>query len=122
MKRLWTDMVFPERSCSMPAHRIRFQDNSPATDGVDASISGNSARDGNSNDQSAGGSGNSSSSKSTTHFTPEELQGILQVAQDDDPFGLVVSSLCPSIFGHEIVKVRRNTKEGVGDVKRNLLA
>ena len=54
----------------------------------------------------AGTSGSrSSSSKSAPHFTPEELQGILQVAQDDDPFGLVVSSLCPSIFGHEIVKV-----------------
>eukprot|EP00752_Nemacystus_decipiens_P013307 g11787.t1 len=46
----------------------------------------------------------SSRSKSTTHFTPDELQAILQIAEDDDPFGLVVSSLCPSIFGHEIVK------------------
>ncbi|CAM9551724.1 unnamed protein product, partial [Hapterophycus canaliculatus] len=30
--------------------------------------------------------------------------GGFQIAQDDDPFGLVVSSLCPSIFGHDIVK------------------
>lgn len=62
--------------------------------------------------------GRSSSSKSAPHFTPEELQGILQVAQDDDPFGLVVSSLCPSIFGHEIVKVStrcRNEKQTDND-------
>lgn len=35
--------------------------------------------------------------------------GAIQIAQDDDPFGLVVSSLCPSIFGHEIVKVGLRT-------------
>eukprot|EP00903_Cladosiphon_okamuranus_P021304 g19575.t1 len=50
------------------------------------------------------GTATTSRSKSTTHFTPDELQAILQIAEDDDPFGLVVSSLCPSIFGHEIVK------------------
>lgn len=55
----------------------------------------------NSNSKGRGG-------KASAHFSPEELEGIMQVAKDDDPFGLVVSSLCPSIFGHDIVKVRRN--------------
>ncbi|CAM9433286.1 unnamed protein product, partial [Ectocarpus sp. 12 AP-2014] len=70
------------------------QDDGPA--GGEEGKSSNTER----NKDSSGGA----RSKSTAHFTPEELQGILQIAQDDDPFGLVVSSLCPSIFGHEIVK------------------
>ena len=36
---------------------------------------------------------------------PLSVVAATQIAEDDDPFGLVVSSLCPSIFGHDIVKV-----------------
>ena len=41
----------------------------------------------------------------TYPLPPVAIAGAPQIAEDDDPFGLVVSSLCPSIFGHEIVKV-----------------
>eukprot|EP00904_Undaria_pinnatifida_P002232 jgi/Undpi1/12009/HiC_scaffold_4.g01708.m1 len=73
----------------------RQENGAPSNDDGD----GTSATEG-----KAGTNRSSGSSKNAPHFTPEELQAILEVAQDDDPFGLVVSSLCPSIFGHEIVK------------------
>ncbi|CAM9839203.1 unnamed protein product [Pylaiella littoralis] len=74
------------------------QDNGPPGGEEDKSADADGSKD-----NSSGGNG-SGRSKSTAYFTPEELQGILQIAQDNDPFGLVVSSLCPSIFGHDIVK------------------
>ncbi|CAN0112685.1 unnamed protein product, partial [Discosporangium mesarthrocarpum] len=52
--------------------------------------------------QDRGGEGDGD--KAALRFTPHELEGIGKVASDDNPFALVVSSLCPSIFGHEIVK------------------
>ncbi|CAN0075799.1 unnamed protein product [Ascophyllum nodosum] len=73
------------------------QDNNNSNDGDGATCA-------NSNDGVNEGSSSSGGGKTTAHFTPEELEGIMQVAEDEDPFGLVVSSLCPSIFGHDIVK------------------
>lgn len=76
---------------------------------------GTSNSDGiNDNSSNKGGGG-----KAAAHFTPEELEGIMQVAEDDDPFGLVVSSLCPSIFGHDIVKVRRILRGDYDNFKKN---
>jgi DNA helicase MCM8 len=32
------------------------------------------------------------------------LQGIREIMCHDDPFHLIVNSLCPGIYGHELVK------------------
>lgn len=37
-------------------------------------------------------------------FDSAELQAIRRIAQDPDVFRSVVNSLCPSIYGHELVK------------------
>ncbi len=37
-------------------------------------------------------------------FDAAELQAIRRIAQDPDVFRTVVNSLCPSIYGHELVK------------------
>lgn len=41
---------------------------------------------------------------SASHFSEKELQAIRKIAGHPDPFGLVVASLCPNIFGNEAVK------------------
>lgn len=75
---------------------------------------GTSNNDGvNENNSSKGRGG-----KAAAHFSPGELEGIMQVAEDDDPFGLVVSSLCPSIFGHDIVKVRHTLNRDYDHIKK----
>lgn len=42
-----------------------------------------------------------------TDITQLELQGIGEIQREPDPFRLLVHSLCPSIYGHEIVKAGR---------------
>lgn len=37
-------------------------------------------------------------------FSEKELAAITEIANQPDPFGLVVASVCPGIFGHEMVK------------------
>lgn len=37
-------------------------------------------------------------------LTQHELQGIGEIQREPDPFRLLVHSLCPSIYGHEMVK------------------
>lgn len=37
-------------------------------------------------------------------FTPQDLKMINDVANMEDTFHLLVNSICPSIYGHEIVK------------------
>jgi DNA helicase MCM8 len=37
-------------------------------------------------------------------FSLKEMYGIQAIASHKNPFALIVKSLCPSIFGHEIVK------------------
>ena len=86
------------RSRPSSVDHTELQDNNNSNDGDGATCA-------NSNDGVNEGSSSSGGGKTTAHFTPEELEGIMQVAEDEDPFGLVVSSLCPSIFGHDIVKV-----------------
>lgn len=48
---------------------------------------------------SAGGGG------SQDVFSPEELRRIAEIACSDNCLSLLVASLCPSIFGHELVKM-----------------
>lgn len=41
-------------------------------------------------------------------FTPSELESVRRIALSDGPggsMGLLVASLCPTIFGHELVKL-----------------
>lgn len=37
-------------------------------------------------------------------FGPKDMQAIMAIARDPDPFNLIINSLCPAIFGHDIVK------------------
>ena len=37
-------------------------------------------------------------------FSEKEIAAITEIAHQPDPFGLVVASVCPGIFGHEMVK------------------
>ena len=41
---------------------------------------------------------------SHSQFSERELQAITEIASQPDPFALVVASMCPGIFGHEMVK------------------
>lgn len=45
-----------------------------------------------------------SSSSSYTNFSDKELHDIRQIALSENCFPLLVASLCPDIYGHEIVK------------------
>ncbi len=38
-------------------------------------------------------------------FSEREIAAISEIATQPDPFGLIVASVCPGIFGHELVKV-----------------
>ena len=85
---------------------------SVTSDGVDKSLHSNSQ-------QSSSNSNSSSSSSSSTTtigigrpslvcFTPSELDSVRRIALSDGPggsMGLLVASLCPTIFGHELVKL-----------------
>ena len=84
---------------------------SVTSDGVDKSLNSNSER------SSSNSNSNSSSSSTTTVgigrpslvcFTPSELDSVRRIALSDGPggsMGLLVASLCPTIFGHELVKL-----------------
>lgn len=48
--------------------------------------------------------GSEDRSSSSPGFTHEELHAIREIAMEPDAFGRVVSSICPSIFGHDHVK------------------
>ena len=37
-------------------------------------------------------------------FSTKDMYGILDISSQKDPFKLIVNSLCPSIYGHELVK------------------
>lgn len=84
---------------------------SATSDGVDKSLHNDS-------EQSSSSSKSSSSSSSTTTigigrpslvcFTPSELDSVRRIALSNGPggsLGLLVASLCPTIFGHELVKL-----------------
>ena len=85
---------------------------SVTSDGVDKSLHNDS-------EQSSSSSKSSSSSSSSTTtigigrpslvcFTPSELDSVRRIALSDGPggsMGLLVASLCPTIFGHELVKL-----------------
>ena len=86
---------------------------SVTSDGVDKSLHSNSEQS-----SSNSNSNSSSSSSSTTTigigrpslvcFTPSELDSVRRIALSDGPggsMGLLVASLCPTIFGHELVKL-----------------
>jgi DNA replicative helicase MCM subunit Mcm2 (Cdc46/Mcm family) len=82
---------------------------SVTSDSVDKSLHDNS-------EQSRSNSSSSSSSTTTIGigrpslvcFTPSELDSVRRIALSDGPggsMGLLVASLCPTIFGHELVKL-----------------
>ncbi|KAL1915308.1 uncharacterized protein VTP21DRAFT_6766 [Calcarisporiella thermophila] len=43
-------------------------------------------------------------SKDNIHFSRKDLYAIQEIFQEEEKFKLIVNSLCPSIFGHELVK------------------
>lgn len=47
---------------------------------------------------------NSLSFQKDTEFTEKELECFKEIQSEQDPLKLIVHSLCPSIFGHELVK------------------
>jgi DNA helicase MCM8 len=62
-----------------------------------ASSSGESASEDNSTDTAF--------TKDFVHFTTKDLSAVKKIVEDaDDTFKLLVNSLCPAIFGHELVK------------------
>jgi hypothetical protein len=42
--------------------------------------------------------------KYSSHYTENDLDTIKMIASEPSPFELIVYSLCPGIFGHELVK------------------
>ena len=38
-------------------------------------------------------------------FTSKDLKAVKEIANDSDTFKLIVNSICPSIYGHEVVKM-----------------
>ena len=52
----------------------------------------------------AAGAGTTGDEKSVRRFSAADLAGIRAIASEQSPFELLVYSLCPGIFGHEIVK------------------
>lgn len=42
-------------------------------------------------------------------FSELDMMGIQEIRKQDDLFALIVSSLCPTIYGQEMVKVGRAT-------------
>jgi DNA helicase MCM8 len=42
--------------------------------------------------------------QNSKQFSERELAAITEIANHPDPFGLIVASVCPGIYGHEMVK------------------
>lgn len=60
---------------------------------------------GSSNKDSAGGEAASNRPDvKSLEFSSKDLELFKEIKNNEDPFRLLVNSLCPSIFGHELVK------------------
>lgn len=44
----------------------------------------------------------------SSHLEEKDCELIAEIAKEPDPFLFLVHSLCPAIFGHEMVKGMRN--------------
>lgn len=60
----------------------------------------------------AGGGGGGSAKDDASdllHFSIKDMYAIREIANEKNLFKLIVNSICPGIFGHELVKGARAT-------------